>query len=174
MPQLGGYSVYPGGNFSTTTPWYDYTGYNNISTTSGYFTGWDSTSITELQETINNISGLTTPDTKKEEDKPMSKYYRALQDTPNFVEGAIVLKYNDDYYKAQNDLFLTDSAEKALEAGRTPIERIEVVEKSPTWYERVYLIANENDKTTFGTKAEAQTAVNGTAVAATPASTTTK
>lgn len=165
MPQLGGYPVYPGGN-STMTPWYmNYIGRDNTGNAASYdslfYTRYEINSMLtyrELQEALNARGRAIMEDSDKKEKEEMAKFYRVLQDTPDFVTGAILHKYSDDCYKAIDDsVYLTDAAEKAVDEGHNPIVRPEVVENSPTWFERVYKI-DGNDKVTYGSKAEAQAA----------------
>lgn len=156
MPQLGGYPVYPGGN-STYTPWYT----NTFNVTEG--------TEVNFPEYLTMVYGVDTASGKefnnKKETKEMVNYYRVLSDTESFVKGAI-LKQSGGEYLAENDLFYTDAAEKAVNLGHLIRIAKEVVEETPATFERVYPVTFRYDTdgdsypVTFGTKDEARAAVS--------------
>lgn len=63
-----------------------------------------------------------------------SKYYRVIQETPAWEEGAILKGSKTDGYRAINDIWDTPATEHVqnyYESGR-------LIEASPEWFERVY------------------------------------
>lgn len=150
MAQIGGYPVYPGG-ISNTTPWnnfYGITGFTSVNYTTGVLTAED------MRKQLEQIDYRY-----NDKEKKMTKYYKVLQDTPDFTVGAI-LSQSGSVYKATNDLFNTAARDEADSRGDSFGYSPYVVENSPTWFERVYAVGK--DEVQYLSKADAQAAQSGT------------
>lgn len=84
----------------------------------------------------------------------MTKYYRALRETPLWEEGAIISNKDcNDRYKAVDGVWLKEieGIDESWYEGAAPVEN------QPEWFERVYPIG-KLEKMVFGNKKQAKAA----------------